>query len=93
MPDISRDAFELYELLITPVWVFARDSLRILAVNQAALRWLGYERETLLRMTEFDIRPVAERARFLAQIRDFEGKTTDAGIWTIIAGSGAQFRV
>lgn len=93
VPALTDETFEAYELLSVPVWVFERDSFRILAVNQAALSWLGYDRETLLRMTSLDIRPATERARFLGRVRRFEGKSVDAGIWTIVASSGAQFRV
>ncbi|HEV2954550.1 MAG TPA: EAL domain-containing protein [Xanthobacteraceae bacterium] len=40
-----------------PMWVYDRESLRFLAVNDAAVRHYGYGREQFLAMTILDIRP------------------------------------
>ncbi|MGZ5802757.1 MAG: sensor domain-containing protein [Xanthobacteraceae bacterium] len=40
-----------------PMWVYAIESLRFLAVNDAAIRHYGYDREQFLSMTLRDIRP------------------------------------
>ncbi len=42
------------------MWVFDEDSLRFLAVNDAAIRHYGYTREEFLRMTVKDVRPQSE---------------------------------
>jgi len=46
----------LFDTLPLPMWVVDRDSLRFLAVNQAAIDRYGYSREEMLGMTVLDIR-------------------------------------
>jgi hypothetical protein len=43
-----------------PMWVFDRESLGFLAVNEAAMEKYGYSREEFLAMTIQDIRPATE---------------------------------
>jgi diguanylate cyclase (GGDEF)-like protein/PAS domain S-box-containing protein len=45
-----------------PMWVYDRESLRFLAVNDAAVGHYGYSREQFLAMTILDIRPPEQRA-------------------------------
>jgi diguanylate cyclase (GGDEF)-like protein/PAS domain S-box-containing protein len=45
-----------------PMWVCDRDTLRILAVNDAAISHYGYSRERFLAMTILDLHPEDERA-------------------------------
>ena len=47
----------LFESNPMPMWVFDRNSLRFLAVNEAAIRHYGYSRDEFLAMTIADIRP------------------------------------
>ena len=47
-----------------PMWVFDLESLRFLAVNEAAIAHYGYSREQFLAMRVLDIRPPEERERF-----------------------------
>jgi len=57
-------AMERYRLMFdrnpVPMWVFARDTLRFLDVNAAAIEHYGYSREEFLAMTLKDIRPADE---------------------------------
>ncbi len=57
-------ALERYRLMFdrnpVPMWVFARDTLRFLDVNTAAIEHYGYSREEFLAMTLKDIRPSDE---------------------------------
>jgi PAS domain S-box-containing protein len=46
----------LFDTLPLPMWVVDRESLRFLAVNEAAVMRYGYSREELLAMTVLDIR-------------------------------------
>jgi PAS domain S-box-containing protein len=59
--DALRRSEERYRLLFDsnphPMWVFDRETLRFLAVNDAAVRKYGYSRAEFLRMTTADIRP------------------------------------
>ncbi len=54
-----------------PMWVFDRNTLRFLAVNQAAIDHYGYSRDQFLRMTVLDIRPSEERSKFAEFVRNF----------------------
>jgi two-component system, cell cycle sensor histidine kinase and response regulator CckA len=53
-----------------PLWVYDTESLRFLAVNEAAVRQYGYSREEFLAMTILDIRPPVDAVA----IRDVAGK-------------------
>jgi two-component system cell cycle sensor histidine kinase/response regulator CckA len=68
-----RHREEQYRLLFDtnpqPMWVYDGDSLRFLAVNDAAIRHYGYSREEFLSMTLRDIRPPDEIAAFDEQVR------------------------
>jgi PAS domain S-box-containing protein len=48
---------DLFEYNPQPMWVFDYDSLRFLAVNQAAVQHYGYSREEFLNMSIKDVRP------------------------------------
>ncbi|HEV8712378.1 MAG TPA: PAS domain S-box protein [Candidatus Binatia bacterium] len=56
-----REAATQYQLLFeknpTPLWVFEAETLRVLAVNEAALRFLGYPRDEFLGLTLRELRP------------------------------------
>ena len=52
-----------------PMWVYALDGSRFLAINDAAISHYGYSREQFLAMTAFDIRPPEEHVR-LAQFME-----------------------
>ena len=47
----------LFESSPLPMWVFDAETLRYLAVNDAAVRLYGYSREDFLGMTVEDLRP------------------------------------
>jgi diguanylate cyclase (GGDEF)-like protein/PAS domain S-box-containing protein len=59
----------LFEGNPIPMWVFERDSLRFLAVNEAAIALYGYTREQFLSMTVPDLRPAEDRERFAQFLR------------------------
>ena len=52
-----------------PMWVIDRESLRFLAVNEAAVTHYGYSREQFLSMTVTDLRPIDDRVRFANLLR------------------------
>jgi PAS domain S-box-containing protein len=56
-----HESEEQYRLLFDsnpqPMWVFDRNTLRFLAVNDAAIRHYGYSRQEFMQMTILDIRP------------------------------------
>jgi diguanylate cyclase (GGDEF)-like protein/PAS domain S-box-containing protein len=47
-----------------PMWVVDQQSLKFLAVNNAAVSHYGYSRDQFMEMTPFDIRPAEEREEF-----------------------------
>lgn len=47
----------LFETNPQPMWVFDRNTLAFLAVNEAAIRHYGYSRDEFLQMTVLDIQP------------------------------------
>jgi PAS domain S-box-containing protein len=68
-----RHSEEQYRLLFDtnpqPMWVYDGDTLRFLAVNDAAIGHYGYSREEFLSMTLRDIRPADELAAYDEQVR------------------------
>jgi len=60
----------LFDHSSVPKWVYDRETLRFVSVNDAALRSYGYTREEFLAMTILDIRTPDEAARTLKQVRD-----------------------
>ena len=76
-----------------PMWVFELDSLRFLAVNQAAVEHYGYSREQFLAMTVPDIRPAddADLLRDLIASNDRQAATDR--IWRHIKADGSEIDV
>jgi PAS domain S-box-containing protein len=65
-----------------PMWVYDLDTLRFLAVNDAAIQGYGYSRAEFLAMTIADIRPWEDVERLhtnVAQVVD--GRLDEAGLW------------
>jgi diguanylate cyclase (GGDEF)-like protein/PAS domain S-box-containing protein len=55
----------LFESNPLPMWVYDHQTLRFLAVNDAAIAHYGYSRVEFLAMTALDIRPPEDREKFL----------------------------
>jgi len=53
-----------------PMWIFDRQTLAFLEVNDAALRRYGYSRNEFLSMTLRDIRPAEDVPELLRQTKD-----------------------
>lgn len=63
---VSLQASQLPSLdTAEPMWIYDRDSLRFLAVNDAAVRQYGYSRRQFLEMTILDIRPLEDISKLL----------------------------
>ncbi|HUJ58102.1 MAG TPA: PAS domain S-box protein [Kofleriaceae bacterium] len=66
---------ELFELNPRPMWVFDRETLQFVLVNQAASRLYGWTRDEFLAMTLRDIRDPSDLPRFervQAEVRDVQ---------------------
>ncbi|MDQ7248650.1 hybrid sensor histidine kinase/response regulator [Dongia sedimenti] len=66
----SREQFRhLFLSNPLPMWIYDRDTLRFLEVNDAAVENYGYSREEFLAMTLTDIRPPEEVDRLMGVLR------------------------
>jgi two-component system cell cycle sensor histidine kinase/response regulator CckA len=68
-----REREEQYRLLFDsnphPMWVFEKETLAFLAVNEATVQHYGYSRSELLSMTIKDIRPPEEVPALMAELK------------------------
>lgn len=63
-----------------PMWVYDKETLEFLAVNDAAIRYYGYSRDEFMRLTLKDIRPAEDVPGFLAARQRAEGGHRDIGV-------------
>ncbi|WP_022835842.1 PAS domain S-box protein [Salisaeta longa] len=71
----------LFEKNPLPMWVYDRDTLRFLAVNDAAVETYGYSRADFREMTLYDLRPSDERARLDANLAEERPARERSGPW------------
>ena len=80
-----RAGEERYRLLFHrhphPLWVFDRETLRFLDVNEAAIRHYGYSREEFLAMTIEAIRPAAELPELHTHLQHLPGGLAPPSSW------------
>ena len=69
----------LFDAHPTAMWVHEADTLRILAVNEAAVRQYGWSRLQLLTMTVLDLLPPEDRPGFLEELLAGAGRAGMAG--------------
>ncbi len=71
----------LFEANPLPMWVYDTETLRILAINDAAVVRYGYSRDEFLRMAITDIRPVEDVPRLLKSLAAQQAGLRDSGPW------------
>lgn len=71
----------LFEANPHPMWVYDLETLRFLAVNDAAIKHYGYTRDEFLRMTIKDIRPAEDVPRLPANVAAITDGVDEAGEW------------
>jgi PAS domain S-box-containing protein len=80
-----RDSEERYRILFDsnphPMWAYDLETLRFLAVNDAAISHYGYSREEFLNMTVVDIRPAQDAPALLENVRQVTQGLGEAGVW------------
>lgn len=64
-----------------PTWVYDRETLRFLAVNQATVEKYGYSKDELLAMTIKDIRPPEDVPRLLESVSTLRDGIEKFGVW------------
>jgi len=70
LPDADEQYRLLFERNPLPMWVYDYETLRFLAVNQAAIHLYGYSRDEFLAMTINDIRPPEAIPALLADLKE-----------------------
>ncbi len=71
----------LFETNPYPMWVYDLESMRFLAVNDAAIYRYGYSAEEFMSMTLLDIHPPEEVERAREKIRSVKLKIESTGSW------------
>jgi PAS domain S-box-containing protein len=64
-----------------PMWIYDHETLRFLAVNEAAIKAYGYSREEFLSMTVLDVRLEEDRPAVLESINQEQKGYSSAGVW------------
>ena len=78
----SEERFrKIFETNPHPMWVHDFDTLRFLAVNDAALENYGYSREEFLAMRSTEIRPEEESARLITEAQAVSEGKHHIGVW------------
>ncbi|NOH04864.1 MAG: PAS domain S-box protein [Chloroflexi bacterium] len=80
---------QLFESNPHPMWVYDLETLRFLAVNDAAISHYGYSREEFLGMTIKDIRPSEDVPRLLENVAHVTSGLDQAGDWRHLKKDGS----
>src|SRR5690606_35231122 len=92
-----RDTERRYRFLFQhnplPMWVFDRDTLVFLEVNEAAIAHYGYAREAFLSMTIEDIRPPADRDLLRRHVGEQDGADSAPAVWRHLHRDGHLMHV
>jgi two-component system cell cycle sensor histidine kinase/response regulator CckA len=92
-----RDSEERYRLLFEsnpqPMWVYDRETLAFLAVNEAAIFHYGYSREEFLSMTIKEIRSEEEIPALLDNLSTESSGVEIAGNWKHLRKDGSTIDV
>ena len=83
----------LFDANPLPMWVYDLDSLKFLAVNDAAIEHYGYSREQFLAMSIVDIRPDSEVLAVQEIAKKGQIGITHAGIWRHRKSDGGIIKV
>ena len=92
-----RESEAQYRLLFdanpNPMWVYDLETLKFLAVNDAATRRYGYSRDEFLGMTIKDIRPLEEVPKLVASFESGDALTPVRTTWRHRARDGSLIDV
>jgi PAS domain S-box-containing protein len=88
---------ELYRLVFetnpSPMWIFETDSLRILAVNEAAIRQYGYSKREFLNLTILELRSEEDRAATMAALSSAKAPSHFSGLFRHLRKDGSEILV
>jgi PAS domain S-box-containing protein len=85
----DREYRELFAHNPNPMWVYEIDTLRFLAVNDAAIVKYGYRRDEFLSMTIRDIRPSEDVVRLEENVSAVREGVDEAGVWRHVTKQGS----
>jgi PAS domain S-box-containing protein len=83
----------LFESNPQPMWIYDKETLAFIAVNDAAIMKYGYTRDEFLNMTIKEIRPEHDHPQLIKIISRNFGGLTEAGKWNHVRKSGEVFPV
>jgi len=92
-----REAERRHELMFSanpyPMWVYDCQTLRILKVNEAAIKAYGYSREEFLNITVLDICPQDDTFAFFEHLSTHHAGYRNAGVWRHLRKDGSLITV
>lgn len=77
----------------TPMWIFNKDTLQFVEVNDAAIEKYGYSRDEFLKLTIKDIRPESDHTRLEQLTNESKDGINTAGRWEHLKKSGEKINV
>jgi len=80
---------QLFENNPQPMWAYDLETLRFLAVNNAAIRHYGYSRAEFLAMTIKDIRPAEDIPALIQTVASRTGSLDESGVWRHVKKDGS----
>jgi PAS domain S-box-containing protein len=92
LASMTSEYRSLFETHPNPMWIYDKDTLKFVAVNEAASRNYGYSKKEFLNMTIFDIRPV-EDAPALRQSLTENVKSERESTWRHLKKNGEEILV
>jgi PAS domain S-box-containing protein len=92
-----RDSEIRYRMLFEsnphPMWIYDLETLRFLAVNDAALEHYGYSKDEFLSMTIEEIRPAEDVPALMADLMEFRPALHTPTVWRHIRKDGTLINV
>jgi diguanylate cyclase (GGDEF)-like protein/PAS domain S-box-containing protein len=90
----SEDQFRrIFEGNPQPMWIFAKNSLDFLALNDAAIELFGYSREEFMTMTMLNILVPSEIPDFLDSIGNVNSPLLKPDVWQLKRNNGETIEV
>jgi two-component system, sensor histidine kinase and response regulator len=87
------DSEMLFQIIPAPMYVYVRESLEILKVNDAFTQKYGYSHEEACKLRITDLFPEEERAALKKMINNFSGHVQVPGHWHHLAKDGSRVTV
>lgn len=78
----------IFEQHPLPMWIYELETLKFIAVNDAAIKQYGYSREEFLKLTLKDIRPENEIPALEAYMATYRAGENRFGLWKHVKKNG-----